>query len=88
MSDVNTAKPQGVSDSFYKQASQVILNQATTDAQLLEFMDSFYKSSDTSPGNLQAINILMNMRVQRSELISNLEEKRHRGAMSIVNNLK
>lgn len=88
MSTVDTAKPAGVSDSFFKKASDIILNLSTTDAQLMKFLNEVYSNDSISEGNLQAINILMNRRNQRSELISNLEEKHHRGMMSVLSNLK
>lgn len=80
--------PAGASDSFFKKASQTLLNLSTTDSQLLKFLSDFYASDEVSEGNLQALNFLMNQRSQRSELLSNLEEKRHNSAMSIINNLK
>lgn len=74
-------------DSFYAKASETLLNLATTDSQLLNFLKE-YSNGDTSDANLQTINILMNFRNQRSQLISNLEDKRHNGAMAIIANLK
>lgn len=88
MSALDAVKPTGVSDSFFEKASSVILNLSTTDAQLMKFLNEVYSSDSVSEGSLQAINILMNRRNQRSELISNLEEKHHRGVMSIISNLK
>ena len=85
---MEATKPPGVSDNFFKRASETILNLSSTDNQLMTFLQTFYSSNDFSDGNLQAINMLMNMRSQRSQLISNLEEKRHNGAMSIISNLK
>jgi hypothetical protein len=85
--ETQKSKSSAANDSFYAKASETILNLATTDSQLLNFLKE-YSNSDTSEANLQTINILMNQRNQRSQLISNLEDKRHNGAMAIISNTK
>ena len=79
----------GFDGEQFKRASDVLLNLSTTDKDLINFLTEFYSSENgLSEGGLQAINYLMNMRSQRASLLSNLEDKRHNSAMSIINNLK
>ena len=78
----------GVSSEFLTKAQNTILNLGTTDTQLMRFLQDFYTGDNVSEAALQVVNSLMNTRSQRSSLISNIEDKRHNGAMSIISNIK
>jgi hypothetical protein len=75
-------------DNFINEARDVVLNLGTTDNQLVDFFRRFLSSNVVGEDTLQVLNTFMNMRNQRAMLLSNLEEKRHQAASSIINNMR
>ncbi len=82
------ATSSGVSKEFFNEAKSTLLNLGSSDADILKFLEKTYSSDNQGDGVLQTINYLMNMRNQRSSMLSNIEDKRHNGAMSIISNMK
>ncbi len=75
-------------DDFINEARDVVLNLGTTDNELVDFFRRFLMSDVVGEDTLQVLNTFMNMRNQRAMLLSNLEEKRHQAASSIIGNMR
>lgn len=73
---------------FMEDANRVVLNQASTDSEIMGLLRGYLSSDGFSEEGLSYFTTLMNMRSQRATALSNLEQNKHQTAMSLISNLK
>jgi hypothetical protein len=88
MSEVPSTQAQAVTKQFLEEARQTILNPYSTDMQISNLLQSYLSQEGFSEIAITGFNAFLNMRSQRATALSNIEDKKHNTATSIIANLK
>ncbi len=73
---------------FMVEAQKVVMNPYSTDSEIMGLLHGYLSSEGFNEQAMTYFTTLMNMRSQRATALSNLEDKKHSTAMSIISNLK
>ena len=89
-SSTDTAKAAGGerTQQFMAEAQKVVMNPYSTDSDIMGLLHGYLSSEGFNEQAMTYFTTLMNMRSQRATALSNLEDKKHSTAMSIITNLK
>lgn len=84
----------GVSDSsvrtqqFMKDAQSVVMNPYSSDTDIIGLLQNYLSTEGFNENAMNYFTTLLNMRSQRAVALSNIEDKKHQSAMSLISNLK